>query len=138
MAKDCVLTFAAEHREIFDEIEATTHWNFLDTAAQRGVVRILRDHGEEYSWRLRDLVNYAAEEDKNMIFAYIMEDPFAMAEDRSEMFRDCWRSIRKEALVKEKAAIQQRIKESEKSGNNGEIEVLLRNFAKIQQELRNI
>mgnify|MGYP004512231103 FL=1 len=73
-----------------------------------------------------------------MIFAYIMEDPFAMAEDRSEMFRDCWRSIRKEALVKEKAAIQQRIKESEKSGNNGEIEVLLRNFAKIQQELRNI
>ena len=138
MAKDCVLTFAAEHREIFEEIEATTHWNFLDTAAQRGVVRILRDHGEEYSWRLRDLVNYAAEEDKNMIFAYIMEDPFAMAEDRSEMFRDCWRSIRKEALVKEKAAIQQRIKESEKSGQNGEIEVLLRNFAKIQQELRNI
>lgn len=138
MAKDCVLIFAAEHREVFEEIETTTHWNFLDTSAQRAVLRTLLAHRDEYSWRLRDLVNFAAEEDKNIIFAYIMEDPFAMAEDRSEMFRDCWRSIRKEALVKEKAAIQQRIKESEKSGNNGEIEVLLRNFARIQQELRNI
>jgi len=54
------------------------------------------------------------------------------------MFRDCWRSIRKDALQKEKESIQERIKECEKSGNNGELDILLRNFAKIQQELRKI
>ncbi len=137
MAKDCVLTFAASIGRSLMRSKPRPIGISL-TPQPKEVWCGSFGHGEEYSWRLSDLVNYAAEEDKNMIFAYIMEDPFAMAEDRSEMFRDCWRSIRKEALVKEKAAIQQRIKESEKSGNNGEIEVLLRNFAKIQQELRNI
>ena len=73
-----------------------------------------------------------------MIYSYIMDDPFALTEDKNRMFRDCWRLIRKDALVKHKESIQNRIKECEKSGNNGELEILLRNFAKIQQELRKI
>lgn len=138
MAKDCVVHFAAENKEVFYEIENATQWSFLDSPAQRGVVEIIRRHGEEYRWHLRDLPELAGENEKTMICSYLMRDPFAMVEDKTAMFRDCWRSIRKDALLKEKDSIQERIKECEKSGNNGEVEILLRNFAKIQQELRKI
>lgn len=138
MAKDCVLHFAAENKSVFDEIESSTQWNFLDTAAQRSVVKTIRKRGEEYSWHLRDLVDLAEDDEKNMLCSYLMKDPFALVEDKNRMFRDCWRSIRKDALQKEKESIQERIKECEKSGNNGELDILLRNFAKIQQELRKI
>lgn len=138
MAKNSVLYFAAENPEVFQEIEAATRWSFLDSAAQKAVVRTIRDHGEEYTWKFRDLVALAEEEDQNAIYSYIMDDPFALVEDKKRMFRDCWRLIRKDALMKEKDSIQNRIKECEKSGNNGELDILLRNFAKIQQELRKI
>ena len=138
LAKDCVLHFAAENQSVFAEIESSTQWNFLDTPAQRSVVNTIRRRGEQYNWRLRELVDLAEEDEKNMLYSYLMKDPFAMVEDKNAMFRDCWRSIRKEALLKEKESIQERIKECEKSGNNGEVDILLRNFAKIQQELRKI
>ena len=137
-AKNSVLYFAAENKEVFDEIEAATQWDFLDSAAQKAVVRTIRRRGEEYTWKFRDLVDLAEDEDRNMIYSYIMDDPFALTNDRNRMFRDCWSLIRKDALIKQKESIQNRIKECEKSGNNGELEILLRNFAKIQQELRKI
>ena len=137
-AKNCVLQFAAENKSVFAEIEQSTQWKFLDTVAQRAVVNTIRKRGEEYSWHLRDLVDLAEEDEKNMLYSYLMKDPFAMVEDKNRMFRDCWRSIRKDALQKEKESIQERIKECEKSGNNGELDILLRNFSKIQQELGKI
>lgn len=137
-AKNSVLYFAAENSEVFKEIDAATQWRFLDTAVQKAVVQTIRQRMDEYTWKFRDLVELAAEENQNMIYAYIMDDPFALVEDKNRMFRDCWRLIRKDALVKEKESLQNRIKECEKSGNNGELDILLRNFAKIQQELRKI
>ena len=137
-AKNCVLYFAAENKEIFTEIDSSTKWSFLDSAAQKAVVRTIRAHDEEYSWRFRDLADLAAEEDRDTVYAFALNDPFALTEDKNRMFRECWRAIRKDALIKEKEMTQFRIKECEKSGNNGELEILLRNFAKIQQELRKI
>lgn len=138
MAKDCVVHFAAENKDVFEEIENTTQWSFLDSPAQRSVVNLIRLHRDAYRWHLRDLAEFAGEEEKTMVCSYIMRDPFALVEDKNAMFRDCWRSIRKDALLKEKDLIRERIKECEKSGNNGDVEILLRNFAKIQQELRKI
>ena len=138
MAKNSVLYFAAENKEVFEEIEGATQWNFLDSAAQKAVVRTIRRRGNEYSWKFRDLVELAEEEDQNMIYSYIMDDPFALVDDKNRMFRDCWRLIRKDALMKKKESSQNRIKECEKSGNTGELDILLRNFAEIQQELRKI
>lgn len=137
-AKNSVLYFAAENQQVFEEIDAATGWNFLDSAAQKIVVKTIKEHLPAYTWRFRDLMDLAAEEEKSIIVSYIMEDPFALVKDKNAMFRDCWRSIRKEALIKEKDQLQRRIKECEKSGNNGEVDILLRNFAKIQQELRKI
>lgn len=138
MAKDCVVHFAAENKEVFEEIENATQWSFLDSPAQRSVVNLIRRHREDYRWHLGELAALAEEDEKTMVCSYIMRDPFAFAEDKAAMFRDCWRSIRKDALLKEKDLIRERIKECEKSGNNGDVEILLRNFAKIQQELRKI
>ncbi|MBQ1251751.1 MAG: DNA primase, partial [Firmicutes bacterium] len=129
MAKDCVLHFAAENRDVFDEIDRATEWNFLETAAQRCVIRNIRKYKDAYSWHFRDLAERAEDDDKNILFTYIMNDPFRMVEDKNKMFRDCWKTIRKDALMKEKDLIQERIKECEKCGNNGELEILLRNFA---------
>lgn len=137
-AKNSVLYFAAENQAVFQEIEAATNWSFLDNSNQKLIVKTIKAHQKEYSWRFRDLVDFVAEEEKNVMVSYIMDDPFALVKDRNQMFHDCWRNIRKDALTKEKEEIQRKIKEYEKSGNNGEVEVLLRNFAKIQQELRKI
>jgi hypothetical protein len=137
-AKNSVLYFAAENRNVFEEIDAATGWNFLDSAAQKTVAKTIKEHLAEYTWRFRDLMDLAAEEEKSVIVSYIMEDPFTLVKDKNAMFRDCWRSIRKEALMKEKDQLQRSIKECEKSGNNGEVDILLRNFAKIQQELRKL
>lgn len=137
-AKNSVLYFAAENESVFAEIDEATGWNFLDNAAQKTVVKTIKEHRSEYTWRFRDLMDFAAEEEKSMIVSYIMDDPFQLVKDKNAMFRDCWRNIRKEALTKEKDKIQREIKECEKSGNNGEVDILLRNFAKIQQELRKL
>lgn len=138
VAKNSVLYFAAEREQVFDEIEAATHWDFLENSAQKLIIKTIRAHRDSYGWRFRELVDLAAEDEKNVIVSYIMDDPFGLVKDKNQMFRDCWRTIRKEALTKEKEEIQRKIKEYEKSGNNGEVEILLRNFAKIQQELRKI
>jgi DNA primase len=137
-AKNSVLYFAAENESVFAEIDEATGWNFLDNAAQKTIVKTIKEHLSEYTWRFRDLMDLAAEEEKSMIVSYIMDDPFTLVKDKNTMFRDCWRSIRKEALMKEKDEIQREIKECEKSGNNGEVDILLRNFTKIQQELRKL
>lgn len=137
-AKNSVLYFAAENQSVFEEIDAATGWSFLDRADQKTVVKIIKEHLLTYTWRFRDLIDLATEEEKSTIVSYIMDDPFALVKDKNEMFRDCWRGIRKDALMKEKDQIQRRIKECEKSGNNGEVDILLRNFAKIQQELRKL
>ena len=137
-AKNCVLYYAAENKGVFRDIEAATKWSFLDSAAEKAVVRTIREHEEAYSWRFRDLVDLAAEEDKSLISSYIMRDPYELVGDRTAMFRDCWRALRKASLLKEKEDLQRRIKDSEKSGNNGDIHILLRKFDEIQQELRKI
>ena len=137
-AKDCVLCFAAENRKVFEEIEAATGWNFLDTAAQKCVLRTIRKHRDDYSWHFRDLVELAEEADKTVIYAYSMEDPFGIATDKTAMFRDCWQNIRKEAMNNEKNRLKEQIKETEKNGNTEELTILLRKFAEIQQELRKL
>lgn len=137
-AKDCVLCYAAENEKVFGEIEAATGWNFLETAAQKCVLRTIRNRREEYTWHFRDLVDLAEDDDKTVIFAYSMTDPFGVVTDKNTMFKDCWQLIRKEAMTKEKDRLKAEIKETEKSGNNEELEILLRKFAKIQQELRKL
>lgn len=138
LARKSVLYYAAEHRQTFEEIEKATHWDFLTDAAEKAVVRVIRLRKEEYSWKFRDLVDLAAEEDQALIYHFIMDDPYDLVSDKDSMFKDCWRTLRKDSLLKQKESLRRQIKESEKSGNNEDINVLLRKFAEIQQELRKI
>ena len=138
LARKSVVYYAAERRQTFEDIEKATHWDFLNDAAEKSVVRVIRLRKDEYTWKFRDLVELADENDKALIYDFIMDDPYALISDKDSMFKDCWRTLRKDSLLKQKELLRKQIKESEKSGNNEDINVLLRKFAEIQQELRKI
>ena len=136
LAKTAVLYYAAENAHFFDMVEQATAWNFLETAPQQAVVRAIRGHRADYSWHFRDLIDLAAEEERPLVSAFILDDPFALAADREAMFRDCWQALRKDQLNQQLKEVRYRIKACEKGENEEDINELLQNFQKIQQELR--
>lgn len=138
VAKSCILYYAAEKKEVFEEIDSVTGWSFAESGIQQIIVRVIREHKEEYSWKFRDLVELAPEQYRDRIYTYIMHDPFTAGDDRDAAFRGCWKTVRRDSLKREKELLQEKIKECEKSGNNDELIVLLEKFSKIQQDLRNI
>ncbi len=138
MAKEYVLRTAIENSEVFDEIEAVNGWGFLTNATHKAIIDLIRDHRQEYTWRFRDLAELAEEEVKNDILSFGLQESDAMIPNDPALFKDCWKRIRKEELNEELKNLTQQIKNLANQEDQAEMERLLRNFDKIQQELRKI
>ena len=138
LAKEYVLRTAIENSDVFDEVEAANHWNFLTNAIHRAIIDIIRDHRQDYSWHFRDLADLAPEELKNGILSFGLQENETMTPNDATLFKDCWKQIRKEELNEQLKNLTQAIKNLANQENQEKMEGLLRKFDKIQQELRKI
>lgn len=138
LAKEYVLRTAIENSDVFDEVEAANHWNFLTNATHSAIIDIIRDHRQDYSWHFRDLADLAPEELKNGILSFGLQENETMTPNDATLFKDCWKQIRKEELNEQLKNLTQAIKNLANQENQEKMEGLLRKFDKIQQELRKI
>ena len=109
LAKEYVLRTAIENSDVFDEVEAANHWNFLTNATHRAIIDIIRDHRQDYSGT-SGVGGSGAGGIENGILSFGLQENETMTPNDATLFKDCWKQIRKEELNEQLKNLTQAIK----------------------------
>ncbi len=127
---------AMEDQNYFDRVASDLGWDFLEGSPLADLMALIREHYDEYSWKVGDLAALAGEERRNSLLSFVFEE---MPEgDKEETLADCIRQIKREKLDRELHTLELSIKKAQGQENHVDFLRLLQEFDKMQQELRKI
>lgn len=135
-AKEFLCRYAVNHSQAFDEIEATCQWDFLETAPEREIIALIREHRATFRWTYQSLLDLATEEQREHVLAFSMAERESNDIDEETLYHDCWRKVEKERLKISLKSLEMQINDEATQQDTEKLTRLLRKFSEIQQELR--